>query len=378
MKNCRNLKIVYLLSMISLFVLISGCAQNSRPALKAAFEDKFYIGVALNQDQVMGHDAQSMAIVEKHFNSLTPENCLKWEVVHPELDVYIFKPADAFVAFGVKKNMFLVGHTLVWGQQTPDWVFEDEAGNPVDKEILLRRMKDHIFTVVGRYKGRIGGWDIANEAIDDDGQLRQNKWLQIIGEEYILKAFEWTHEADPEAELYYNDYNMWYPGKRDAVVRLVRDLQSKGVPIHGIGLQGHWGLDYPPLNELEAAMVVYAGLGLPIMITELDMDILPQPSQNKGANITLNYRIRKELNPYPKALPDSMQVKLAERYAELFRLFNRYRDQISRVTFWGVHDGQSWRNNWPIRGRSAYPLLFDQNYRPKAAFDAVIKTAVKE
>ena len=369
-------KISISLLMLILIALLSGCDRPEQPALKDIFRHDFHVGVALNENQFSGQDDRSMAIVEKHFNSLTPENILKWEIVHPKLSNYNFKPADDFVEFGEQRAMFLVGHTLVWHQQTPDWVFEDATGNTVDKETLLQRMKDHILTVVGRYKGQINGWDVINEAFEDDGQLRQNKWLQIIGEEYIQKAFEWAHQADPAAELYYNDYNMWYAGKRDGVVRLVHDLQSKGVPIHGIGLQGHWGLDYPPLDELEAAMTAYAGLGLPMMITEMDMDILPQPAQNMGANITLNFKQRKELNPYPKTLPDSMQVKLAERYAVYFRLFNKYSDNISRVTIWGVHDGQSWRNHWPVRGRAAYPLLFDSNYQAKPAFNAVIKTAV--
>ncbi len=375
MKNSFHAKFVVLLSVFFLIVLVSTCDKSEQPGLKDVFKDDFYIGVALNEDQFTGRDARATAVVEKHFNSLTPENCLKWEKVHPAMLEYNFQPADAFVEFGEERGMFLVGHTLVWHQQTPDWVFEDEAGNPVDKETLLQRLKEHIFTVVGRYKGRIDGWDVVNEAFEDDGQLRQSKWLQIIGEEYIQKAFEWAHEADPGAELYYNDYNMWYPGKRDAVVRLVRYLQSKGVPIHGIGLQGHWGLDYPPLDELEAAMTAYARLGLPMIITEMDMDILPLPAQNTGADISLNYELLRELNPYPEVLPDSMQVVQSNRYAEFFRIFSKHSDQISRVTLWGIHDGQSWRNNWPVRGRSAYPLLFDDNYQPKPALDAIIKTA---
>jgi len=375
MKNPFHAKFVVLLSVFFLIVLVSTCDKSKQPGLKDVFKDDFYIGVALNEDQFTGRDARATAVVEKHFNSLTPENCLKWEKVHPEMSEYNFQPSDAFTAFGEERGLFLVGHTLVWHQQTPDWVFEDEAGNPVDKETLLQRLKEHIFTVVGRYKGRIDGWDVVNEAFEDDGQLRQSKWLQIIGEEYIQKAFEWAHEADPGAELYYNDYNMWYPGKRDAVVRLVRYLQSKGVPIHGIGLQGHWGLDYPPLDELEAAMTAYARLGLPMIITEMDMDILPLPAQNTGADISLNYELLRELNPYPEVLPDSMQVVQSNRYAEFFRIFSKHSDQISRVTLWGIHDGQSWRNNWPVRGRSAYPLLFDDNYQPKPALDAIIKTA---
>lgn len=365
-----------LIIALILQVLLCGCQQQGEqtPALKNMFKNRFYIGVALNEKQFSGREPRSTKIVEKHFNSLTPENCLKWEQVHPQPDRYDFKPADTFVEFGEQRGMFLVGHTLIWHQQTPAWVFHDDNGEPVDRETLLRRMKEHIYTVVGRYKGRIHGWDVVNEAFEDDGRFRQSPWYEIIGEEYIRRAFEWAHQADPEAELYYNDFNMWYPGRREAVVRLVRELQSQGVPIHGIGLQGHWGLDYPPLDELEAALSVYGELGVPLMITELDMDILPQPSDYTGADISLSYEQRKELNPYPDFLPDSMQTVLAERYTEFFKIFIKYDQSISRVTFWGVHDAQSWRNYWPIHGRSAYPLLFDDNFKPKPALHAIIRT----
>ncbi|MGC9364455.1 MAG: endo-1,4-beta-xylanase [Fidelibacterota bacterium] len=365
-----------LLLALILTVSLSICRQRGEPitSLKDVFAERFYIGVALNEKQFSRHEPQSVRIVERHFNSLTPENCLKWEQVHPQQDRYDFKPADTFVEFGEQRGMFLVGHTLIWHQQTPAWVFCDDNGEPVDRETLLARMKEHIFTVVGRYKGRIQGWDVVNEAFEDDGRFRQSPWYEIIGEEYIRWAFEWAHQADPEAELYYNDFNMWYSGRRDAVARLVRELQNQGVPIHGIGLQGHWGLDYPPLDELEIALSGYGELGVSLMITELDMDILPQPSDYTGADISLSYEQRKELDPYPDFLPDSMQTVLAERYAEFFQIFNKYDKSISRVTFWGVHDAQSWRNYWPIHGRSAYPLLFDDNFKPKPALHAIIRT----
>ena len=237
----------------------------------------------------------------------------------------------------------------------------------------MQRMRDHILTVVDRYKGQITSWDVVNEALEDQGQLKQSPWMRIIGEDYIQKAFEWAHEADPEAELYYNDFNLWRPDKRQCVIRMIRDLKAKGVPVHGIGMQGHWGLDYPPLEELEASIQAYADLGLKVAITELDMDILPRPSDDLGAGVTLNFEYRQELNPWPTALPDSMQTVLADRYREIFQLLVKYSDTISRVTFWGVHDGASWRNHWPIRGRSAYPLLFDDQRQPKTAFDAVIE-----
>jgi endo-1,4-beta-xylanase len=351
-------------------------AFTDRPALKKVFKKDFHIGAALSHDQVAGKDAAAVALIKEQFNSITSENILKWERIHPELNRYDFAPADQFVAFGEKNKMFIVGHTLVWHNQTPRWVFEDGAGKPATRDMLLQRLRDHIFTVVGRYQGRIHGWDVVNEAVEDDGSSRKTKWREIIGPDYVQKAFEFAREADPQAELYYNDFNLWKKEKADAVVQLVRDLQAKGIRVDGIGEQGHWGLDYPTIAEADAAIQAFAALGVKVMITELDITALPNPDDwSGGADITRNDALRQHLNPYPEALPDSMQQVLAKRYAESFALFHKHRDKISRVTFWGVNDGQSWLNNWPVRGRTNYPLLFDRAYQPKPAFEAVIQTA---
>lgn len=375
MKIQKSLFVIFLSLTPFLSAIVIGAECTEQPALKDVFMDDFYIGTALSYDQISGNEPNAIAIVEKHFNSITPENILKWEKVHPEPNKYDFEPVDRFVALGEKNKMFIVGHTLVWHNQTPDWVFQNESGNPIDRQALLKRMKDHIFTVVGRYKGRIGGWDVVNEAIGEDGQFRKNKWFEIIGEDYVAKAFEYARQADPNAQLYYNDYNMWKKGQREGVVRLIRDLQSKGIRVDGIGIQGHYGMDYPPLDELEASILAFSELGVKVMITEMDITILPDAWSHRGADITLNIELRERLNPYANGLPDSAQNELAARYAELFSLFHKHRDKISRVTFWGVHDGQSWRNNWPVKGRTDYPLLFDRQYKPKPAFDAVVKTA---
>jgi len=365
-----------------LFVLVISQTMGiellvAQPHLKDVFKDYFYVGVALNDDQVLGKDSKSMKIVEEQFNSITPENNLKWERVHPQPGKYNFEPADSFVAFGERNKMFIIGHCLVWHSQTPNWVFEDESGNPATREVLLQRMKDHILTVVGRYKGRIRGWDVVNEAVDDDGLLRKSKWLEIIGEDYIEKAFQYAHEADPGTELYYNDYNEWYKGRTETIVTIVNNLKEKGINIDGIGMQGHWGLDYPSLDEMDASMKAYSETGLKLMITEMEMDILPNPFNYTGADVSKKFELTKESNPYADGLPDSVHVILSNRYAECFKLFLKYKDVINRVTLWGVHDGQSWRNYFPIRGRTSYPLLFDRNYQPKPAFDAVIKTVTE-
>jgi len=351
--------------------------KNILPALKDVFNDDFHIGAALSLDQISGKEPNAMVIVEKHFNSITPENILKWEEVHPEPDTYNFEPADRYVAFGRKNNMFVVGHTLVWFFQTPDWVFEDDSGKPLGREALLERMKEHIFTVMGRYKGRINGWDVVNEAIAEDGGFRKCKWLDIIGEDYVLKAFEYARQADPGAQLYYNEYELVKEAKREGVIRLIRELQSKGVRIDGVGIQGHWFLDYPSIEEIESSILALSELGIKLMVTEMDISVLSYyPVDSKLVDLSsFEPQLQKELNPYPDALPDSAQKDLANRYAEIFSLFHKHRDKFSRVTFWAVHDDQSWRSYMPIRGRTDYPMLFDRQCKPKPAFEAVVKTA---
>jgi len=366
------------ISFCLLFILVISCQSKQQsdlsvPSLKEVYSNYFLIGTALNRWQIMGKDQNSIELTKNHFNAITAENIMKWERIHPELAEYNFGPADSLLTFCKENNMEVIGHTLVWHNQTPAKVFEDENGDPVDRETLLARVKDHIFTVVERYKGQVKGWDVVNEAFDDQGNLRNTKWRQIIGDDFIEKAFEWAHEADPDAELYYNDFNMWHTGKRDAVIAMVKDFQSRNIPIHGIGMQGHWGLDYPQMDELNEALKKYSETGLKIMITEMDIRVLPFPDSDTGADITKNFELQEKLNPYKTGLPDSMQVKLSERYSELFDLFLKYKESISRVTLWGVHDGVSWCNGWPVRGRTDYPLLFDRNYQPKKAFYEVVK-----
>ncbi len=376
MKSPRSLAIF--LSATSLAVTISS-AMAQQLALKDAFAEDFVIGAALSEDQVMGKVPQAIELTEKQFSSITPENLLKWESVHPTKDKYNFAPADKFVEFGEKNKMFVVGHTLVWHNQTPSWVFEDEEGNALDRDALLEQLRDHIQMVVGRYKGRINGWDVVNEAIDLErgdetkGKWRETKWRQIIGPDYIEKAFEFAHEADPDAELYYNDYDEWKSGKRELFLELVKNLKAKSIRIDGIGLQAHWGLDYPTLTEIDLMFRDLSELGVKLMITELDINVLPQPTRALGADIKMRFEERPEFNPYPDGLPKDVERQLTARYVDIFRIFLKYRDSLDRVTFWGVDDGQSWRNYWPIRGRTNYPLLFDREYQAKPAYNAVIK-----
>jgi len=355
--------------------IVTNSAIAERPRLKDAFKDDFVVGAAIREDQIMGDEPKSMELVAEQFNAISPENCLKWESVHPEPDRYDFEQSDKYVEFGEKHGMFILGHTLVWHNQTPAWVFEDEQGKPLDREALLARMRDHIHTVVGRYKGRITGWDVVNEAVMPDGTMRKTKWLEIIGPDYLAKAFEYAHEADPDAELYYNDYNEWYPEMRATTAELVRDLKAGGARIDGIGMQGHWGFDYPLLDQAEASIVAFADAAGKVMITEVDIATVPDARQYRGIDISDDKELMKKLDPYPDGLPDEMQKRLADRYRDVFTLFHKHRDKIARVTFWGVHDGQTWLSYHPLPGRHAYPLLFDAELQPKPAFDAVIEVA---
>jgi endo-1,4-beta-xylanase len=350
-------------------------SAQTQPALKDAFKDAFRIGVALNPAQFSGEDAGGGALAKAQFNSITPENVLKWERVHPTPGGYNFQPADSYVAFGEQNHMFIVGHTLVWHNQTPQWVFQDEQGQPLGREALLERMHDHIRTVVGRYKGRINGWDVVNEALDDNGALRRTPWMRIIGEDYIAQAFAFAHEADPQAELYYNDYSLENEAKLQGAVALIAKLKAQGVPVAGVGVQGHYHMDSPSPGQVDRAIARLAKLGVKVMITELDIDLLPSAWQDRGADITLNVKLQAKLNPYANGLPEGVQQALAKRYAELFGVFLKHRESISRVTFWGLKDGDSWLNNWPVKGRTSYPLLFDRSGQPKPAFDAVIRVA---
>jgi endo-1,4-beta-xylanase len=341
--------------------------QASTPTLQKAYEGKFYIGAALNTPQIEGTDTASLAVVKQHINSIVAENCMKNEVIHPKQNQYNFELSDKFVAFGEQNHMFIVGHNLAWHSQMAPWFFVDNQGNKVSRDTLINRLKDHIYTVVGRYKGRVNGWDVVNEALDDRDGIRKSPWTEIIGNDFIELAFQFAHEADPAAELYYNDYNLYDARKRSECVKLIQNLKQKGIQIDAVGEQGHYGLGSPDIKEVEASIVAFSELGVKIMITELDITVLPFPSGSLSADVTLSYRNDPAYNPYPMGLPDSVQMQLTQRYADLFGLFIKHSDKITRVTFWGVNDAATWRNDWPINGRRDYPLIFDRNNQPKPA-----------
>ena len=371
----------YLASIVPLLLLALTACQSAPPAndsaseplLAEAFDGTFLIGGALGEHVFSGQSLVDSAIAATQFNTITPENVLKWEAVHPQPDEYNFAPGDQFVAFGEANDMFIVGHTLVWHSQTPAWVFQDENGAPLDREGLLARMEDHISTVVGRYKGRIGGWDVVNEALNDDGTLRQTPWLNIIGEDYLQKAFEFARAADPDAELYYNDYSLFGSAKRQGAIRLIKSIQAAGIRVDGVGEQGHYTMGGPSFETLDSTLTDLAGLGIKVMITELDVDVLPR--ENLSAEISINQAYHPEYNPYTEGITPEADQAHADRYKGYFDVFVRHADHLERVTFWGVTDGSSWLNGWPVPGRTNYPLLFGRDGQPKAAFHSVMSTA---
>jgi endo-1,4-beta-xylanase len=321
----------------------------------------------LNATQFEEKDLQARALIPVQFNSITPENVMKCEVIHPAWNEYHFDLADQYVAYGEKYKMFIVGHTLIWHSQLSAFV-----NNIHSSDSLLLFMTNHINRVAGRYAGKVKSWDVVNEALNEDGSLRKSVFLNELGEDYIRKAFELAAKAAPDAELYYNDYNIEQPKKRAGVIAIVKKLRASGTRIDGIGIQGHWSIKGPALDDIEKSIQEYAALGLKISFTELDLTCLPNPWDLTGADVNQNYTNSPAMNPYPLGLPDSVQNRLADCYERLFKLFLKYRKNIERVTFWGVSDGQSWLNNWPIRGRTNYPLLFDRNYQPKPAFKKVL------
>ena len=362
--------------ILPLILATATVAVNAQDVtLRDAFKDAFLIGAAINQSQSDGGSSREGAIAAAQFSSISPENVLKWEAVHPKPDRFDFSGADEYVAFGEKNHMFIVGHTLVWHSQTPKWVFQDDKGNPISRDALIERMRKHIFTVVGHYKGKIGGWDVVNEALNDDGSLRDSPWRKIIGDDYIVLAFQFAHEADPNAQLYYNDYSLENLPKQQGAIALIKNLQAHGVKVDGVGLQGHYKMGWPTAQQLDDSISAFSKLGIKVMITEMDIDLLPPATSSMGADVSMSVAARKELNPYADGLPDDMQQKLAQRYADLFSVLVAHRNDVSRVTFWGITDANSWLNDWPVLGRSSYPLLFDRDGNPKPAFAAVIKTA---
>ena len=382
----RLLSFTFILIVYSQSLLLAASQHASQYVpLKDLYADKFLVGNilagGLEGNSLFRQDQEELALLIGEFNCLTAENSMKMQYVQPKEGVFNFKPSDALLHIANKAEMEVVGHALVWHHQVPQWIFKDKQGNTVSREVLIQRMKDHIYKVVTRYKGKIKYWDVVNEAVDlkyEDGKqvafLRESPWYKIIGEDYIELAYRFAHEADPDALLLYNDYSMTDLVKTQFVADMVKDLKDKGIPIHGVGMQGHWHLEWPTNSDLRKALDILSEVGVKVSISELDVRVLPHPKDTEmGADIRLNVQRLKELDPYTDGIPDKILKKQAKKYASLFKVFLEYGDLIERVSFWGVVDHHSWLRDWPVKGRTVYPALFDRDYSPKPAYFAIRK-----
>jgi endo-1,4-beta-xylanase len=347
--------------------------SSAVPSLKQTFKNDFLVGTALSAPQIDGRDTGAARLVPQQFNAATPENIMKAEIIHPGWDKYNFDPADKLVEYAKKNGIQVTAHTLIWHSQTPAFLRGIK-----DADSIKQYFVNHINTVAGRYDGKVYSWDVVNEALNEDGTLRNSVFLKNLGDDYIVEAFRLAQKAAPHTKLYYNDYNIEQPKKRAGAIAVIKKIQAAGVRIDGVGIQGHWHVDNVPMQEIEQSLKEFSALGIQVAFTELDLSVLPNPrGRANSADISQTAEYNAKINPYTKGLPDSMQQKLATSYANLFNLFLKYKDNISRVTFWGVNDGQSWLNGFPVPGRTNYPLLFDRQFSPKPAFYKVIETKTK-
>ena len=357
-------------------LFIAGCSGSKKlsghaviPSLKDVFKNDFAIGTAISATQIEERDSAAAILIPQQFNVVTPENIMKAEAIHTGWDQYNFDLADKLVDYAKKYNIKINAHTLIWHSQLPAFVRRLK-----NADSLRMYVTNHISTVAGRYDGKVYSWDVVNEALNEDGTLRKSIFLQNLGDDFVVDAFRLAQKAAPHTKLYYNDYNIEQPKKRAGAIALIKKIQAAGVRIDGVGIQGHWRSYDLPLENIEKSIQEFSSLGIEVMFTELDLSVLPNPGPvTADINQTAGYSDR--INPYKTGLTDSIQTQLSHAYADLFRLFMKYKAVISRVTFWGVHDGQSWLNNFPVRGRTNYPLLFDRQYQPKPAFYAVVQTA---
>ena len=374
MKRIKKISYVILASFI---ICMISCANrvyvsySKEITLSSHFKGLFHVGAAINEDIILGNDQKSQTIVSSEFNSITPENSLKWMFLQPEPNRFNFEVADKYVELGLKNNMYIVGHALVWHSQLADFMQIVDAADEMQQYVT-----NHVNTVVSRYRGKIDAWDVVNEAFNEDGSLRKSVFYNNMGEDYIEAVFKLAQKADPQADLIYNDYNVYKPEKRAGILKMVKKFKSNGVKIDGVGVQAHWDLKSPSLYQIEQIILDVHAAGVPVSFTELDISVLPNPWKMVGAEVTQNFSQFEgdpKMSPYPNKLPTKVQKQLAKRYHDIFKLFVKHSDKITRVTFWGVMDKHSWLNDWPIKGRTNYPLLFDRNYNPKPAYKSVLE-----
>lgn len=367
------MNVVKTTSALLVSIMFANCAntQNSKPAdvsLKSTFEKEFLIGTALSENQILEKNEAENKLITTQYNAITAENCMKSMFTHPEKDRYDFNLSEKFVAYGEKNKMFVHGHTLIWHSQLAPWMRSIK-----DSKEMEQMMTDHITTIVSKFKGRIQSWDVVNEALNEDGTMRKSVFLDTYGSDFLVHAFKTAAKADSKVDLYYNDYNLCEPKKREGAIALIKNLQAKGAKIDGVGEQGHWNLKTPTLEEIEKTITEFSALGIKVAFSELDITVLPNPWDVVGADVAQSTeKADEKMNPYPNGLPEEIQTELANRYEAIFKLFLKHQDKISRVTFWGAHDGQSWLNGWPIAGRTNYPLPFDKKYQPKKAYFSIL------
>lgn len=335
--------------------------------LKEAYKDDFLIGAALSVSIIKQQDPKLVALINKDFNSITPENCQKWGEIRNEDGSWKWQDSDAIVDFAGKNKLHMVGHTLGWHSQIPESVFKNKDGSYISKDALAKKQQEHITTLVDRYKGKIHAWDVVNEAVGDDNKMRDSHWYKIMGDDFLVNAFNLAHETDPKAHLMYNDYNNERKDKRQATVDMIKRLQKRSVPIHGLGMQAHIGLG-TNMQDFEDSILAYSALGLKVHLTELDIDVLPSVWNLPVAEISTRFEYKPERDPYIKGLPKEIDEQLAQAYESLFKILIKHKEKIERVTFWGVSDDASWLNGFPIPGRTNYPLLFDRKQEPKSAY----------
>ena len=365
-------------------ILFVSCQQSApKPeSLKEAYDGSFKMGCAISPFMVSGRNPQAEELLLAQFNAISPDNCMKPESLHPGPDVWNFGPADRYVEFGREHGMFVLGHTLCWHNQTPEFFWTRPDGTPKSRAELVETLRSYIETVVTHFAGKVDAWDVVNEIVAEDGGFRDLGWVKAFGGdgyEVAKLAFQFANEYAPAGtELYYNEFNVWRPSKLEGVINLVRRLRADGLRVDGVGIQAHWGLNYPKNEYIESAIEQLAALGVKVMITELDVDVLPISKEGQVIGKSLQdpqYQLEEFevfLDPYKDGLPDEVEDQLAARYEELFKIFYAHRDQIDRVTFWGLHDGASWKNGSPIPGRTNYPLLFNRDLTPHKALEAVL------
>jgi len=367
--------------LLSIFLVVLFACNNAKkatsttstPSLKETFKNDFLIGTALSDRQIEEKDTGAARLVPQQFNAITPENIMKAEIIHPGWDRYNFDLADKMVAYAQKNDMKLTAHTLIWHSQLPSFL-----RNMKDADSVRQFFTNHINTVAGRYDGKIDSWDVVNEALNEDGTMRKSIFLEKLGDDFVVEAFRLAQKASPNTKLYYNDYNIEQPKKRAGAIDIIKKIQAAGVRVDGVGIQGHWHVDNVPMENIEQSIKEFSALGIDVAFTELDLSVLPNPrNRANSADISQTAEYNAQINPYTKGLPDSVQQKLATAYANLFNLFLKYSDKIGRITFWGVNDGQSWLNGFPVRGRTNYPLLFDRQNNAKPAYYKVIETRTK-